>query len=349
MTGEAVAHRKVAVIGAGSWGTAIAHLLRRNGHEVSLWSHEEEVVRAIRTTGTNAVYLPGIPMPEGILVSTALEEVLRGAQLVVSASPSQFVAGVMEVAAPHLLEEAIVVSASKGIETTSLRRMDEVLNDVLPLPNRSRLVVLSGPSFALEVARGMPTVVVAASRDREAAGVVQRTFGARDFRVYTHTDVVGVELGGAIKNVVAIAAGVVVGLGLGQNTLAALITRGLAEMTRLGVALGAEAVTFSGLAGLGDLVLTCTGGLSRNRGVGVRLGQGESLDEILGEMRAVAEGVRTTVAVRDLALRHGVEMPIVEQVYAILHGTRSPRVAVDELMMREPRGEQEVAGRGGDS
>jgi len=329
----------VAVVGAGSWGTAIAHLLHRNGHRVSLWSYEEAVVRAIRETGENTPYLPGVELSSGIRVSTRFEEVLPSAEVVVSVSPAQHVGSVMAGAAPHLDPGAIVVSASKGIEIQSLRTMDEVLGSVLSPELTDRLVFLSGPSFALEVTAGNPTAVVAASRSRDARLEIQRVFRSPTFRVYTNPDVIGVELGGALKNVVALAAGVSAGLRFGHNALAALITRGLAEMTRLGVAMGAQAATFSGLAGLGDLVLTCTGDLSRNRTVGFRLGQGEPLDRILAGMTAVAEGVRTTPAVHALANRHGVEMPIVEQVYAILEEGKDPREAVQELMLREPKPE----------
>lgn len=328
-----------AVIGAGSWGTALAHLLDRNGHGVRLWSFEEEVTREMITTRENKTYLPGVRLSSAVRVSSRLGETVTGADWIVSVSPSQFVADVMGEAAPFIGEDAVVVSASKGIEISTLRRMDEILADALPEPIARRLVVLSGPSFAVEVARGQPTAVVAASASRDARLEAQRIFSSPSFRVYTNPDVIGVELGGALKNVIALAAGVSHGLGFGSNTQAALITRGLAEITRLGVAMGADTSTFYGLAGIGDLVLTCTGELSRNRTVGTRLGRGEALQEILSEMKAVAEGVRTTRAVRDLGRRHGVEMPIVEQVYAILENGKAPRDAVQELMTRDPKSE----------
>jgi glycerol-3-phosphate dehydrogenase (NAD(P)+) len=258
---------------------------------------------------------------------------------VVSVAPSQFVGRVMSEAVPHLDADAILVSASKGIEISTLRRMDEVFSTLLTSDQMERFTVLSGPSFATEVAREMPTAVVVASRSRDARLRAQEVFQTDYFRVYTNRDVIGVELGGALKNVIALAAGVAAGLGFGHNTRAALMTRGLAEMTRLGVALGADRHTFAGLAGMGDLVLTCTGELSRNRTVGFRIGQGESLDEILGHMTAVAEGVKTAQAVVDLAARTGVEMPIAEEVNAILVEGRDPMQALRNLMLRDPKPE----------
>ncbi len=330
---------RAAVVGAGSWGTALALLLHGKGISTTLWSHDEAVPEAVRTTGENP-YLPGVPIPDGLGVTRDLSEAVGGAGLVVSVSPSQFVGEVMARAAPHLSPEALVVSASKGIEHGTLRRMDEVLAAALPSGVMERFAVLSGPSFAAEVARGMPTAVVVASARKEVRLQVQRLFATDRFRVYTSPDVVGVELGGAVKNVIALAAGVVAGLGFGHNTLTALMTRGLAEITRLGVAMGADPATFSGLAGMGDLVLTCTGDLSRNRTVGRRLGEGATLEEVLSEMRAVAEGVRTTAGVHALAHRHGVEMPIVHQVNEILEGRTTPQAAVQALMIREPKPEQ---------
>lgn len=329
----------MAVVGAGSWGTALALLLAGKGLPVRLWSYEADVVAEIREHGENRSFLPGFPLPEAVEPTTDLGLALEGAHVVVSVSPSQHAGGVLAGALDHLDPEALVVTASKGIEIASLRTMDQVLAELLPAPQHRRLVVISGPSFAAEVADGLPTAVVVASRDGGAALEAQALFQTPSFRVYTNDDVMGVELGGALKNVVALAAGVASGLGFGHNTLAALITRGLAEITRLGLVMGARRSTFSGLAGMGDLVLTCTGDLSRNRTVGTRLGQGEALEDILGDMRAVAEGVRTAPAVRDLARRHGVEMPIVEEVCAILEGVRSPSEAVRSLMLRDPKPE----------
>jgi glycerol-3-phosphate dehydrogenase (NAD(P)+) len=271
---------------------------------------------------------------------TDLARALEGAELVVSATPSQFVRGVMERAAPHVSSDAILVSASKGIELHTLLRMDQVLGEILPDSVMGRFCVLSGPSFAAEVAQGAPTAVVVACRDESVAVRARDLFLTPTFRVYTNTDVVGVELGGALKNVVALAAGATAGLGYGHNTLAALITRGLAEITRLGVAMGAEKATFYGLAGVGDLVLTCTGSLSRNRTVGYRLGKGEKLDAILSDMSAVAEGVKAAEAVRELAGRHDVEMPIMEQMYQIVHEGQDPSEALRVLMAREPKAEE---------
>ncbi len=330
-----------AVVGAGSWGTALAHLLHRNGHCVRLWSYEEDLARSIEELGENQSYLPGIAFPPEIRVSNQLDEVVSGAELIISVSPAQFVDRVMREAAPAVDPGALVVSASKGIEIPTLRRMDEVLEEIFSPHMAKRLVVLSGPSFASEVAGGQPTAIVAASESAEARLEVQRVFRSPTFRVYTNPDVVGVGLGGALKNVIALASGVCAGLDFGHNTQAALLTRGLAEITRLGVAMGAKTSTFYGLAGIGDLVLTCTGELSRNRMVGTRLGRGESLETILSEMTAVVEGVRTTFAAHELAKRFEVEMPIVSQVYAILKEGKAPLDAVGDLMLRDPRSESD--------
>jgi glycerol-3-phosphate dehydrogenase (NAD(P)+) len=330
---------RAAVVGAGGWGTALAALMAKRGHHVVLWSFEEHVAASIESRRLNP-YLEGVTLPESLAVTTELAAAVGGAELVLSVSPSQFVGRVMGAAAPHLRPDAVVVSASKGIELDTLRSMDQVLGSVLGAGPMERFCVLSGPSFAAEVAREAPTAVVVASRNAEAARRVQSLLQTESFRVYTNPDVVGVELAGALKNVIAVGAGMAAGLGSGHNTLAALITRGLAEITRLGVALGAERATFSGLAGMGDLVLTCTGSLSRNRTVGYRLGRGEKLTDILGDMTAVAEGVKTAEAVHALAARHGVEMPISEQVYAILHEGRKPSDALRALMLRDPKPEE---------
>jgi glycerol-3-phosphate dehydrogenase (NAD(P)+) len=329
---------RVAVIGAGSWGTALAALLAGKGHRVVLWSYEPEVALRINRD-RRSPYLPDAQLPDALTVVDDIEAAVSGAELVVSVSPSQFVRQVMTGAAPHMRDDAILVSASKGIELGSLLRMDEVLSEAVPGDIMERFAVLSGPSFAHEVAAEAPTAVVVAGRSESVATTVQSVFQTSYFRVYTTTDVVGVELGGALKNVIALAAGVAAGLGFGHNTGAALITRGLAEMTRLGVAMGARRETFYGLAGMGDLVLTCTGSLSRNRTVGYRLGQGERLEDILADMNAVAEGVRTSEAVFELSRRHGVEMPITEEVHAILHEGRSPSDALAALMRRDPKPE----------
>jgi glycerol-3-phosphate dehydrogenase (NAD(P)+) len=333
--------RQVAVIGAGSWGTALANLLATKGLDTVLWSFEPEVAEGIERERRNPRYLREVELHPGLRATTSMEEAVRGAGSVVSVSPSHVVRQVMGEASRHLAEDALVVSASKGIEVETLRTMDQVLAEVLPGPRTDRAAFLSGPSFALEVGLMHPTAVTMASRDPAAASAAQALFQTDYFRVYTSSDVTGVELGGSLKNVIAIASGVVTGLGFGHNTMAALITRGLAEMTRLGLALGAEPRTLAGLAGMGDLILTCTGGLSRNRAVGIALGQGQTLEEVLGSMTMVAEGVRTAQSARALAQRHGVEMPIVEEVHAILFEGRSAREAVENLMIREPKAEWE--------
>jgi glycerol-3-phosphate dehydrogenase (NAD(P)+) len=334
-----VSGSKATVVGAGAWGTALATVLAEKGHEVTIWSYEEEVAASINA-GKGNPYLPDATLPDGLRAEPDLAAAVRGADIVLSVSPSQVVRSVMQVAGPHIGPGALLVSASKGVELTSLLRMDEVLGSLVSPEVMSRFCVLSGPSFAREVVDRVPTAVVVASQDTEAAVAAQEAFQTLWFRVYTNPDVIGVELGGALKNVIALAAGVTAGLGHGHNTTAALITRGLAEITRLGVAMGAQKATFYGLAGMGDLVLTCTGSLSRNRTVGYRLGQGESLAGILSEMTAVAEGVKTAAAVHELALRHGVEMPIAEQVYAIVEEGRSPAEAVRVLMLRDPKPEE---------
>jgi glycerol-3-phosphate dehydrogenase (NAD(P)+) len=334
MTGE-----RVAVIGAGSWGTALAQLTARKGVETVLWSYETEVAEAINSEHRNPLYLSEVPLDPRLRATTEIEAAVRGATTVVSVSPSHVVRDVMARAAPHLRDGTVLVSASKGIEFDTLKTMDEVLGEVLPPAVAGWTTFLSGPSFALEVGLGQPTAVTLASRNPAAAARAQELFQTENFRVYTNPDVRGVELGGALKNVIAIASGVVDGLGFGYNTRAALITRGLAEITRLGSALGADPMTFSGLAGMGDLILTCTGALSRNRAVGVELGQGRAIRDILGEMTMVAEGVRTARAARELARRTGVEMPIVEEVYAILYEDRNAREALENLMLRAPKPE----------
>ncbi len=329
---------KATVVGSGAWGTALALVLTQKGHDVTIWSFEEDVAASINA-GEGNRYLDGVELPAGLKAETDLARAITGASVVVSATPSQFVRSVMGAAAEHIAPDALLVSASKGIELGSLLRMDEVLDDVLPASVMERFCVLSGPSFAAEVARGAPTAVVIAGRDEAAAVEARDVFLTSSFRVYTGSDVIGVELGGALKNVVALAAGVTAGLGYGHNTLAALITRGLAEITRFGVAAGADKATFYGLAGIGDLVLTCTGSLSRNRTVGYRLGSGEKLADILADMSAVAEGVKAAEAVREMARRHEVEMPIMEQMYLIVHEGKAPSEALRALMSREPKAE----------
>jgi glycerol-3-phosphate dehydrogenase (NAD(P)+) len=331
--------RSIGVVGAGSWGTALARLLALKGHDVALWAREAEVVAEIQTHRENRSFLPGVSLPSGLAVSSDLLEVVTGREMLVSVVPSQFVSSVFSEVARDLAPEIQVISASKGIEVSTGRRMDEVFAELLSPEQAELLTFLSGPSFSAEVSADAPTAVVVASRSHEAALRAQAAFQTEAFRVYTNPDVLGVELGGALKNVIALAAGVVAGMGFGHNTLAALITRGLAEISRLGVAMGADPATFSGLAGMGDLVLTCTGSLSRNRTVGYRIGQGESLEEILGSMKSVAEGVRTVQAVRELASEFKVEMPISEEVHALLWEGRDAREAVRNLMLRGPKPE----------
>ncbi len=332
-------NERVTVVGAGSWGTALANLLARKGCEVTLWSYEQAVVDAIAERGENAVYLPGITLDPRLHATTELEQAVIGAPWIVSVSPSQHVRAVMSRAAPAMRADARVVSASKGIELGTLETMDGVLRTVLPAGPASRLAFLSGPSFAAEVARELATAVTVASRDADTAADAQNLFQTARFRVYTTTDVTGVEMGGALKNVIALAAGMAVGLGLGHNARAALLTRGLAEIARLAARLGANPLTLAGLAGMGDMILTCTGDLSRNRHVGVELGKGRPLSDILAGMSQVAEGVDTTRAALALASREGITMPIVQEVHAVLFEGRAPRDALDNLMLREPKPE----------
>jgi glycerol-3-phosphate dehydrogenase (NAD(P)+) len=324
----------IAIIGAGSWGTALSVALSGVGHTVKLWAYEDAVAESIRNCRENRLFLPGIILAKNIFPTTSVAEALAGAKFVVTVMPSHVCRSLYEQMLPCLQEDMILVSATKGLEIEHLMRMSEVIHSVVEPHFMPRLAVLSGPSFAREVALGDPTAVVVASRDQSAAQVVQEEFSSRVLRLYTSNDVVGVELGGAVKNVIAIAAGVIEGLGLGHNPMAALITRGLAEMTRLACACGAQSETLAGLAGMGDLVLTCTGDLSRNRSVGIELGRGRSLPDIIGHMQMVAEGVKTTGATVALARLHGVEMPITGQVHRILEGKVSPRDAIRELMER---------------
>jgi glycerol-3-phosphate dehydrogenase (NAD(P)+) len=320
----------LAVLGAGSWGTALAAHLARTGHPVSLWARNQRVAALLDQRRVNPDYLPGVKLPEGITATHELA-VAGSADTVFIVVPSAFYRAVCREAAPVLRPGAVLVSATKGLELDTLRRMSEVTAEEAP---GHPLAVLSGPSFALEVARGQPTTVVVASAEAAVAESVQRAVSGRTFRAYTSDDVAGVELAGALKNVIAIAAGIVDGLGYGHNTVAALVTRGLAEITRLAVALGGRADTLAGLAGLGDLVLTCTGGLSRNRQVGRALGSGCSLAEAIASTHMVAEGVRTTLAACALAEKAGVEMPIAEKMKAVLYEGLPPRDAVDDLMLR---------------
>jgi glycerol-3-phosphate dehydrogenase (NAD(P)+) len=334
---------EIAVIGAGAWGTGIAIVLGRNGrHKVRLWAHEADVCASITQHRVNEKFLPGRRIPESVSASNDLASTLAGAQVVVSVMPSPHCRALFERMRTMIEPQALIVSATKGLEEGSLLRMSEVIAQVLRRDDGtvSLIGALSGPSFAQEVARGDPTAITIASPHADFLRIVQTEFSDPAFRVYTNSDVIGVELGGALKNIIAIAAGICDGLSFGHNSVAALITRGLAEMTRLVVACGGRAETMAGLAGLGDLVLTCTGGLSRNRSVGVELGRGQKLAEIIAGMHGmVAEGVFTTSAAVGLAHSRGVEMPITEQMHAILHQGKSPREAIQELMSRTGKSE----------
>lgn len=333
----------IAIIGAGAWGTALSIVAaRRGGHRVRLWAFEPEVCESIRERRVNETFLAGLTVPGVVQVTSDLGEAVAGAEMVVSVMPSHHCRRVFRALAPHLDREMIFVSATKGIEEDSLLRMTEVVSAAIESAGgfRPRIGALSGPSFAREVARGDPTAITVASRDEEVAQAVQIALSDPRFRIYTNDDVIGVELGGSLKNVIAIAAGVCHGLGLGHNSVAALITRGLAEMTRLVEACGGKRETMAGLAGLGDLVLTCTGGLSRNRSVGEQLGKGRKLADIIDGMHGmVAEGVPTTNAAVGLAKRHAVEMPITEKMWEVLHEGKAPAEAMHELMTRSAKSE----------
>jgi glycerol-3-phosphate dehydrogenase (NAD(P)+) len=339
MSAPASAVRRVGVIGAGAWGTTLADLLARKGLAVTIWAFEPEVVQGINRDHVNAMFLPDAPLAPALQATGDVAAAVREADVVVCAAPSHVVRGVMTAAAAAVSGTApLVVCVSKGLEPEAQERLSCVLARVFG--QATPVAVLSGPSFAREVYERQPTAVVAAAGDHDVAQRVQTLFSTGSFRVYSHTDVVGVELGGALKNVIALATGIAEGLGLGYNPRAALITRGLAELTRLGVAMGADPLTFAGLAGLGDLVLTATGALSRNRTLGVELGQGRRLEEILASRKTVAEGVTTARTAVALGERHGVELPIAREVSAILFAGKTPRQAIADLMERAPKPEQ---------
>ena len=325
----------IGVLGSGSWGTALAVHLARTGHDVRLWARDAVLAEQMAATRFNATYLPGIELPKALQPTHALETALTGAEFVVMAVPSHGVRTVARAASPLLVPGCTLVSATKGLEETSLLRMSEVMRAECPAD--SAIVVLSGPSFAIELARELPTAMVAAGESSAAVEMIQAHFRSSSLRLYGSSDVVGVEIGGALKNIIAIAAGVVEGLGLGHNALAALITRGLAELSRLAVGLGAQRETMAGLAGLGDLVLTCTGNLSRNRQLGMALARGESLAQILARTKSVAEGVRTTEAALALGARHGIELPIAREMSDVLAGRTDPQAAIRNLMGRKQK------------
>ncbi len=326
--------KEITIIGAGSWGTALALVAARAGNRVRLWGHSSEVVTLLKQDRENKIYLPGFALPDSIEPTGDLTGALAGAEIVLTVTPSHVCREIYTKILDHARPRMIFINASKGIEVETGMRMEEVVNDVLKDRFGPRYVSLSGPSFALEVARDEPCAIVAASHSSEWAKIAQDSLSTSRFRVYTNNDVIGVEVGGAIKNVMAIATGAVNGLGLGYNSAAALVTRGLAEMTRLAVRLGGRADTLAGLAGMGDLVLTCFGNLSRNRHVGYELGRGRGLNDIIGEMREVAEGVKTARSARELALTLGVDMPITEGVYQMLYEGKSPRELEIALMER---------------
>jgi glycerol-3-phosphate dehydrogenase (NAD(P)+) len=334
--------RTVTVLGAGSWGTALAVHLAHIGHDVRLWGRDPALVDDMRERRANAVYLPDVTLPPSIGVTHLMDAALANTDVVVAAIPSHGFRSTVRAAAPHLARGAVVVSATKGLEADTLLRMSEVAAH--EVGSRHPVVVLSGPSFAAEVAQALPTAVLAASARADAIELVQAEFRGPAFRIYGSDDVAGVEIGGALKNIIAIAAGVVEGLGLGHNALAALITRGLAEVTRLACAAGGRRETLSGLSGLGDLVLTCTGALSRNRHVGIELARGRSLHDIVAGMKMVAEGIRTTTAALALGERHGVELPITTQMAEVLDGRCDVRTAIGALMLRPQRAEAESIG-----
>jgi glycerol-3-phosphate dehydrogenase (NAD(P)+) len=331
---------RIAILGAGAWGTALAlSLARRGGHELVLWAHSAPLAEQLNDIGENLPYLPGFTLPADILVTADLPRAIFEADILLCVTPSQHLRGIITHIAPMLTRDQILLSASKGIEEGTFLRMSQVIASI----TRNPIAALSGPSFAQEVAAGSPTAIVVAPQnpdDAPLARTIQHAFSSPTLRVYTNSDITGVELGGALKNVIALAAGVTHGLNLGHNSAAALITRGIAEMTRLAVACGARRQTLAGLSGIGDLVLTCTGPLSRNRAVGIELGRGRQLPDILAGLHGkVAEGVRSTAAALGLAARYGVEMPITEQMDAILHHGRSPKEAMRELMSRPGRDE----------
>jgi glycerol-3-phosphate dehydrogenase (NAD(P)+) len=324
----------LAIVGGGSWGTALSLVLAPRFQTVRLWVYEPELARLMSATRETSAFLPGFRLPENVVPSPVLGETLEGAHIVAGVMPSRHARELYTAMLPHLAPDSIIVSATKGLETVSLLRMSQVIEQVCRPRFEARVVVLSGPTFAREIAQGEPAAVVAASHDLTIAREVQSAFSSPAFRLYTNPDPVGVEIAASLKNVVAIAAGVCYGLGLGSNVQAALITRGLAEITRLAVAMGGKPQTLAGLAGLGDLVLTCSGNLSRNRQVGLELAKGRRIRDILGSMRMVAEGVETCGAAVELGRKFGVDLPIIQQMHAVLHSGKSPREALRGLMER---------------
>ncbi|MDI6889946.1 MAG: NAD(P)H-dependent glycerol-3-phosphate dehydrogenase [Thermodesulfovibrionales bacterium] len=325
----------IAVIGAGSWGTTLSYLLSTKGYDVSLWVYERDLAEEMERTRINSAYLPDAKLPENIKISHQIDEVMDKARYIINAVPAQHTRSVFKESLPYILDEAIIISASKGIERGTLMTISAVLKEL----SGHEVAVLSGPSFAREVIKGLPTAVTLATEDKDTGFMLQEVFNTDNFRVYTHNDILGVEIGGALKNVMAIASGISDSLGLGYNARASLITRGLVEMTRLGLAMGAKEKTFLGLSCLGDLVLTCTSPLSRNYTLGIKLGQGMKLKDILDQTKSVVEGVATAESAFELSKKYNIEMPIVEQVYKIIYEEKDPAVAVRDLMSRPLKAE----------
>lgn len=325
----------ISVIGAGSWGTTLACILSDKGYDVTLWVFEKDLAEAIQTQRINSTYLPDIVLPDSLKVTSSMEDALKKARYVVNAVPAQFTRAVFKNAAPYFIDEASIISVSKGIEKGTLLTVSSILKEL----TKHSVSVLSGPSFAKEVIQKLPTAVTLATEDKNTGLALQEIFNINNFRVYTHDDLIGAEIGGSLKNVMAIAAGIADSLGLGNNARASLITRGLIEMTRLGVAVGAKERTFSGLSGIGDLVLTCTSPLSRNYTVGIKLGQGLKLKEILSQTKSVAEGVATADSAFELSRKYAIEMPIIEQIHSVLYEEKDPVLAVKDLMERSLKSE----------
>ncbi|HEX6779814.1 MAG TPA: NAD(P)H-dependent glycerol-3-phosphate dehydrogenase [Ktedonobacterales bacterium] len=333
--------RRVGIIGTGAWGTTLAIVLASKGFETTLWEHQAERAAEMERERQNGVFLPGIAFPFSLRVTNDIREAVAGRELVLLVTPSQRIRENTRALAPYLAPDAIILCGSKGLEVGSLKRMTEVIAEELPGSLEERVVALSGPNIAQEVARGLPSAAVVAGRQREIAEAARETLNTATFRVYTTNDVIGVELGGALKNIIALGAGACDGWGYGDNAKAAFMTRGMAEIARLGIASGANPLTFAGLAGVGDLIATCASPLSRNRHVGLEVAKGRPLDEVLAEMKSVAEGVSTTKAAYELSKRYGVEMPITATIHAILFEGKSARQGVIELMLRDPKDELE--------
>jgi len=325
----------ITVIGAGSWGTTLAYLLSDKGYDITLWVHGKDLAEEMNNTRINSIYLPNIKLRDDMKVTNSIDDAVKKARYILNAVPAQYTRAVFKEAIPYIIDEAIIISVSKGIERGTLLTVSSILKELSDHP----VAVLSGPSFAKEVIKKLPTAVTLATEDKNTGFILQEVFNTNNFRVYTHDDIPGVEIGGALKNVMAIASGISDSLGLGNNARASLITRGLIEMTRLGIAMGAKERTFSGLSGIGDLVLTCTSPLSRNYTVGVKLGQGIKLKDFLNQTRSVAEGVATAESAYELSKKYNIEMPIVEQVYKVIYGDKDPVLAVRDLMERSLKSE----------